>query len=372
MFRIKSLQSSAIAAVALLLAGSALAQEQFAGTSEQVNKKLVKIFGRGGGGKIKGLYDYCTGIVVSPDGYVLTVASYLLDQPEAMSIHLHDGRRIDNFANSPNIKIVGVEPVLDVALLKIDNVKDLPYYDISEAAKKPAAQPGDWVLAFSNQFHIATRDEPMSVQRGVVAAHSKLQGRRGIHEAPYTGEVYFVDAITNNPGAGGGALTNRKGELLGIIGKEVRNTLTDTWINYAVPVQAKVDVQLKDEKKTISLVEFVEKTIKEGKWNKVEVVVKGGPKGMHGIRLVQDVVERTPPYIDDVLPNSPAAKAGLKPDDLVVYINGEQVVSVKLFNEIMSKMGPGTRVTLEVRRGEKLKTVEMELQEATVRVAPKQ
>src|SRR5262245_55255900 len=249
MLRSKSLHYSAVAAIALLLAGSAIAQEQFSAKSEQVNKKLVKIFGQGGGGKIKGLYDYCTGIVVSPDGHVLTVASYLLDKPELLSIHLHDGRRIENFS-ATNIKIIGIEPVLDVALLKLENVKDLPYYDISAAAKKPAAQPGDWVLAFSNQFQIATRDEPMTVQRGVVAAHSKLQGRRGIHEAPYTGDAYFVDAITNNPGAGGGALTNRNGELLGIIGKEVRNTLTDTWINYAVPVQAKVDVQLKDEKKT--------------------------------------------------------------------------------------------------------------------------
>jgi serine protease Do len=290
----------------------------------------------------------------------------LLDQPEVLSVHLYDGRRIDNLGKDQRIKIVGVEPVLDVALLKIDNVDNLPYFDIAKESQRPLAQPGDWVLGFSNQFGIATRDEPMTVQRGAVMAYSKLSGRRGVFEAPYSGDVYVIDAITNNPGSGGGALVTRKGELLGIVGKELRNNLTDTWINYAVPVQAKIEVQLQDKKQTVSLAEFVAKTIKEGKWNKVEVVNKGGPKGLHGIKLVQDVVERTPPYIDDVQPNSPAAKAGLKPDDLVVYINGEQVISVKLFNEIMSKVGPGQKITVEVRRGDKLRTVEMELLEAKI------
>ncbi len=117
-------------------------------------------------------------------------------------------------------------------------VEDLPYFDVVEAAKRPPVEPGTGVLAFSNQFQIATRDEPMSVQRGVVASYSKLYGRLGIFEATYKGDVYVVDAITNNPGAAGGALTTRKGELLGLIGKELRNELTNTWINYAIPINA--------------------------------------------------------------------------------------------------------------------------------------
>jgi S1-C subfamily serine protease len=359
MSRIRSLLCSAVAGMALSLVGYAFAQDQFSTTADQVNKKMVKLFGSGG---FKGLASYGTGIIVSPEGHVLTVASTMLDT-QNLRAHLPDGRRFDN------LQVLGVEPTLDLAIVKIPGAKDLPYFDVGKAAQRTLAETGDWVLAFSNQFQIATRDEPMTVQKGVVSAISKLQGRRGIFEAPYTGDVYVIDAITNNPGAGGGALVTRKGELLGIIGKELRNTLTDTWINYAVPVQAKLEVQVAaDKKKTISVAEFVETTIREGKWQKLEVVIKGGPRGHHGIRLVQDVVERTPPYIDDVLPNSPAAKVGLKVDDLIVYVNGEQVVSVKLFTEIMNKMGPGTKVSVEVRRGDKLRTFELELKEPAAKV----
>jgi serine protease Do len=280
---------------------------------------------------------------------------------QGLRVHLHDGRRLDG------CKVLAIEPVLDLAIVKIplDEKESLPYYDLSEIAKKPLAQPGDFVLAFSNQFQIAMRNEPMTVQRGVVAAFSKLQARRGVHEAPYTGDIYVVDMISNNPGAAGGALTTRKGELLGIVGKELKNSLTDTWINYSIPIQAKVDVQVAEEKKeTLSLVKFVETVLDKGKWERVTVVkVTGAARSYHGIVLVPDVVDRTPPYVDTVASGSPAAQAGIRPDDLIVYINGEQVGHIKLFNEIISKYGPNSELAIEVRRGEKLQTVKMTLKE---------
>jgi serine protease Do len=352
MFRCSFLLVGAVATLLLPVAPLAADEVPFSKTTEFVNRRMVKLFGSGG---FKGLAPYGTGIVVSPDGYVLTVANHLLDTAD-LRVHLYDGRRYDK------VKVMVTEPVLDLALVKIDvGDEQLPYYDIAKAVKAPMGQTGDWILAFSNQFEIATRDEPLSVQRGVIAAYSKLHGRRGIFEAAYSGEVYVVDAITNNPGAAGGALTNRKGELLGIIGKELRNTLTDTWINYAVPVHAKVEVQLADKKETISVAEFVEKGIR-GQYKPLPVPKKGtGPQGVHGIVLVPDVIERTPAFVEEVRPDSPAAKAGIRPDDLIVYADGEQVTSVKLFNDIMSKAPPGTRVSLEIRRGDKLQTVELTL-----------
>jgi serine protease Do len=329
-------------AAGLLIAGLLAADTPHApslsAVAEQVNQKTVKLFGAGG---FRSLASYGTGILVSPEGHILTAASPLLETQD-LRVHLYDGRRVHH------AKVIVIEPELDAALVKIEKAEDLPYFDVAEAAKQPLAKPGDWVLGFSNLYQIATRDEPLSVQRGVVAAYTKLQGRRGIFDASYQGDVYIVDAITNNPGAAGGALTTRKGELLGIIGKELRNTLSDTWINYAVPIQA--------------LADFVEKA-KKGEYKPiVREKAAGGPGGYHGIVLVPDVVDRTPPFVEEVMPGSPAAKAGLRPDDLIVYIDGEKVISIKAFKEIVDKARPGTTFKLEVRRGDRLQTVDLKLE----------
>src|SRR5262249_48497731 len=311
-----------IGASTACLAPAARADQPFADIADQVNKKLVKLFGSGG---FRGLASYGSGMLVSPDGYILTVATHLIETQD-LRVHLYDGRRYQ-------AKVIVSEPELDVALLKLENVEDLPYFDIAQAGKRPLPQAGDWVLAFSNQFQIATRDEPMSVQRGVIASYSKLHGRRGIHEAVYQGDVYVIDAITNNPGAGGGVITTRRGELLGIIGRELRNSLTETWINYAVPVAAKVEIpEAGDSLRTVSIPEFVDQAM-GGKYKPIQrKEPREGPGGYHGIVLVPNVVDRTPPFIEDILPGSPAAKAGLRPDDLIVYVDGEQVISVKAFN----------------------------------------
>jgi len=336
----------------LALAAPAAAQAPFHDVSKQVNRKLVKVFGSGG---FRGLVAYGTGIVVSPDGYVLTAASHLLDTPD-LRVHLSDGRRCQ-------AKVVVIEPELDAALIKIEKVEDLPFFDVPAAAKAPRAKPGDWVLAFSNQFEIATRDEPMSVQRGVIAAYAKLPLQRGVFEAPYQGDVYVLDAITNNPGAAGGALTTRGGELLGVIGKELRNSLSNTWVNYAVPIAARVDVRQGEQVVSVSLPEFVEKGMR-GEYKPTSKEKKEeGQGGYTGIVFVPNVVERTPPYVEEVMADSPAAKAGVKVDDLVVYLDGEPVVSIAAFREMMLKTRPGAVVKLEVRRGDKLVPVELTLGE---------
>jgi serine protease Do len=313
---------------------------------------VVKIFGAGG---FRGVTAYCTGVLVSPDGDILTVYSPTLDS-ENIRVHLYDGTR-------HQAELVAADPRLDVALLRLkdrERFKDLPLDHFDLTRPPPEVKVGDWVLAFSNQFEIATRDEPVSVQRGVIAAITPFAGRRGVHEAPYKGTAYIVDAITNNPGAHGGALTTRKGELIGVIGKELKNTLTETWVNYAMRVK--------------DLAEFVAKA-RRGEYKPVpreDDKPREDKKAFHGVVLVPDVLDRTPPYVEEVVPGSPAAKAGLKPDDLVVFIRlprpdgtglEERVVtSCKVFRDTLAPLDPGTAVTLVVRRGTQLVSIELRLE----------
>src|SRR4051794_31246023 len=160
----------------------ARADDSFSAVAEEVNNKLVKLFGSGG---FKGLPSYGTGVAISKDGYILTINSHILDTRD-LRAHMADGTRY-------HCKVVAQEPELDVAVVKIDKDVELEhYFDVVAACQKPVLEPGTGILAFSNQFQIATRDEPMSVQRGVIAAYAKLYGRIGIFEATYRGNVYVI------------------------------------------------------------------------------------------------------------------------------------------------------------------------------------
>jgi serine protease Do len=355
--RISYLWCRLAAAAGMLLLGVTpiSAQESFTPTAEQVNKKMVKLFGAGG---IKGLPSYGTGTLVSPDGFILTVNNHILNTVD-LRVHLHDGRLY-------NAKVVAREPDLDVALLKIEQeVENLPHYDIAKAAAGPMAETGDWILCHSNQFQIATRSEPMSVQRGTIMALAQLRARRGVFDPPYNGEVYFIDTIASNPGAAGGIITNRKGDLLGIIGRELKSTLSDTWINYAVPIQAKVEITRDDgSKDKVDFARFVKEGM-EGKYKESSSKKreKDGRGGYHGIVLVPNAVSVTPPYVEEVLPGSPAAKAKMQPDDLIVYIDGELVPSIKAFRDILKQTNPGVTLQLEVQRGNQLKTIKLTVED---------
>jgi S1-C subfamily serine protease len=332
----------------------AAAQQPFTAVAEEVNQKVVKLFGAGG---FKGLPSYGSGILISPKGHILTCNNHILSTTD-LRVHLHDGRLY-------HAKVLFREPELDVAVCKIDEeIGALPFFDFAQAAQRPLAEIGDWLLAFSNCFQIATRNEPMTVQRSVVAAFAELRGRRGVFDAPFTGEVYFLDGIACNPGAAGGPITNRKGELLGVLGRELKSTQTDTWINYAIPIQAKADIQ-REEGKTVKvdMATFVKESI-EGKYRQSDPnKAKKDKGGYHGIILVANAVSATPPYVEEVIPGSPAAQAGLRPDDLIVYVDGELIPSIRLFRDMMKQAGPGQEVLLEIQRGSRLISARLKLRE---------
>lgn len=341
--------------VLALAASHGRAQEPLTEAAAAVNKKMVKLFGIGG---FKGLPSYGTGIAVSKQGHILTVNNHIILNSSGILVHLYDGRQYQ-------AKVLHREPELDVALLKIDEDVDLlHYFDFEKEAVRPMAENGDWIMALSNQFKIALRDEPMSLQRGAIATVADLQGRRGVFEAPFSGEVYFLDNITNNPGAAGGVITGLKGELLGIIGRELKDTRLDTWINYAVPIQATVEVTREEKgvkvNKKVSMADFVKEAIK-GTYITSVKKVREDKGGYHGIILIVNAVPSTPPYVEEVVAGSPAAKSGMRPDDLILYVQGESVPTIRVFREAMKQYAPGDEVSLQFQRGNRLESVKLKL-----------
>ena len=169
-------------------------------------------------------------------------------------------------------------------------------------------------MAFSNLFNVAMGDEPDSVQSGTVSVVTRLEGRRGVFETPYHGPIYVLDVATNNPGAAGGALVNYRGELGGLLGKELRNSLNNTWLSYAVPID-----QVRQSVEEIRTGKFI--SLKELPPEKRPAHPMDA--SLLGIVLVPDVLERTPAYVDQVRPGTAAARAGLQSDDLILMVGNE-------------------------------------------------
>ncbi len=189
-----------LAAITLCSAPSLAQAAKLADVIHDVQPKVVKIYGAGG---IRGLPAYQSGFLVSAEGHVLTAFSYVLDC-ETITVTLDDGRKFD-------AKLLGTDPRLDVAVLKIE-AADLPHFDLKQAA---TGAEGTRVLAFSNLFGVATGDESVSVLHGAVSAVTTLAARRGTYETPYHGPVYVLDAMTNNPGAAGGGADQCSGSAAG-------------------------------------------------------------------------------------------------------------------------------------------------------------
>jgi S1-C subfamily serine protease len=326
-----------ISMICAILLGGLFAEPLFSQnlqrTVRNAQPKMVKVYGAGG---IRGLEAYQSGFLISPEGHVLTAYSYVLDA-ETVTVTLDDGRKFES-------KLLGADPRLEVAVLKID-ATDLPHFDFKEAA---TGEEGTRVLAFSNLFGVATGDEPVSVLHGAISAVSSLEARRGTFESPYQGSVYVLDAMTNNPGAVGGALTNYRGQLLGMLGKELRNTRNNTWLNYAVPVR--------------ELLETVE-AIKAGnsRPNSAKLAAKRPDKPLRladlGIVLIPNVADRTPPFVDEIRPDSVASKVDIKPDDLVVLVNGQLVQNCSMVLAELGRLEHDTEVRLTLLRGQELRAV---------------
>lgn len=309
----------------------------FQQTIAKIQPKMVKINGSGG---FQGLEPYQSGFLISPDGLILTVWSYVLDN-DVVTVTLNDGQRFD-------AKLIGYDPSIEIAVLKIES-EGLPCFRLEESA---TAKMGDRILAFSNLYGVASGNESTSVQQGIISVKTTLSARRGAVNSVYQGPVYLVDAVTNNPGAAGGAITNRQGRLVGLIGKELRDQETTTWLNFAIDIQ--------------ELIPSVNDILSGKMILRVEPSKRRPTEpmtlGLIGIALVPDIVKRTPPYIDRVVSGSIARETGLLPDDLIIDINGQLTPSIRDVVELLASIDRDASIRMTVQRGNQFRGFEIRLQ----------
>jgi S1-C subfamily serine protease len=304
----------------------------------QWQAKLVKIYGAGGP---KGLESYQSGFLVSEAGHIVTSWSTVLDV-SSLRVVTHDGRKDE-------AEIVGMDPQTEIAVLKTKEPAP-DFFSLEATGVDPGTRVGSRVFGLSNLFGIAAGDEALSIQRGVIMAVAPLSATRGRMKTLYQGEVLILDVMTNNPGATGGAVVDADGRLLGMLGKELRDDQTNIWLNYAIPV----DVIATSVKRILE-----GKTATLARGGEIQPAARPHSLLGLGMLLIPDVLPKTPPFVDQILPGSIADRAGVVPNDLILLVNEQRIDSRKALESLLIGIDQADPLRLLVQRGQELVQLEV-------------
>ena len=256
-----------------------------------------------------------SGVIVSPEGYLLT-NHHVVEDATDIEVQLQDGR-------GTRATVVGSDAETDIAVLKID----LPNLPVMTLGDVRALQVGDAVLAIGNPFNVG-----QTVTAGIVSALDRTQA----------GGSQFQNFIQTdaaiNPGNSGGALVDAAGHLVGINTAIFSRTGGSLGIGFAVPVDTARQV--------------MEQLIKGGS-------VKRGWIGVEPRELSAELAEslalpvKSGVLITGVLQNGPAARGGVQPGDVLVKVGDKPVQATGDLFAAVAALQPGSSVPLTVQRGAK-------------------
>ncbi len=283
------------------------------------NAKMVKVYGASAG-QVEG---YATGILISDNGQVLTTQGVFLDGSQVRVVTA-DGQ-------AHQASIIRRDRQHQLALLKIQAATP----DFFKIEDTDVGEKGDWVVAIANAFKVADKEEPLSATLGVISLRTSIEAKLTQRDVAYKGDMVLIDQITSNPGSAGGAVVLPDGRLVGVIGKIINSSETNTRLNYAIPNSI--------------LAEFV-----QGKTTESEIESAEKKPVDLGITLFAHGGRNSPAYVDRVIRGGPAYQAKLKSDDLIISIAGEKIGNVREYTNVVDNLPIGQEVIVIVKRGTQL------------------
>ena len=267
-----------------------------------------------------------SGVIVSPNGYILT-ANHVVEDADVIKVSI-EGSKKEFTAH-----VIGKDKPSDVAVLKID-ATGLPAIILADSEQ---LQVGDIVLAIGDPFGVG-----QTVTSGIISA----LGRNGLGFGRYEDFIQTDAAI--NPGNSGGALVDAEGRLVGINTAIISPNNGDeggsVGIGFAVPVNLARHV--------------MERLIADGR-------VTRGYLGLSLDDLTPDLADefnlpgQSGALVDDVMPNTPAQRAGLKSGDVITSVNGKDIVDANTLTLIIAESSPGSTAKLNILRDGKPGTVDV-------------
>lgn len=285
--------------------------------------------GGNGGGQQQKFMALGSGVIIdAAKGYVVT-NNHVVDNASTIKVQLSDGRKFD-------AKVVGKDPRSDIALIQIQDPKNLTAIKLADS---DALRVGDYTVAIGNPFGLGE-----TVTSGIVSA----LGRSGLNAENYENFIQTDAAI--NRGNSGGALVNLNGELIGINTAILAPDGGNIGIGFAIPSNMVKNL-------TSQMVEFGQ--------------VKRGELGILGTELNSELAKamkvdaQRGAFVSQVMPNSSAAKAGIKAGDVITTLNGKPISSFAALRAEVGSMPVGSKVTLGLLRDGKPVSVNLELQQSS-------
>ncbi|HEV3422308.1 MAG TPA: Do family serine endopeptidase [Paraburkholderia sp.] len=253
-----------------------------------------------------------SGVIVSSEGYILT-NQHVVDGADQIEIALADGR-------TTTAKVIGVDPETDLAVLKV-NLTNLPTITLGRMEQ---TRVGDVVLAIGNPFGVG-----QTVTMGIVSA----LGRN--HLGINTFENFIQTDAAINPGNSGGALVDVNGNLLGINTAIYSRSGGSLGIGFAIPVSTARSV--------------LESIITTGS-------VTRGWIGVEPQDVTPEIAEsfgldqKSGAIVAGVLKNGPADRAGIKPGDILVSVDGQDITDTTRLLNLIAQIKPGTNAKIHLVR----------------------
>ncbi len=262
-----------------------------------------------------------SGVIVDPKGYILS-NNHVVQGADQVTVRLADKREFP-------AKIIGTDEKTDIAVLKIEGT-NLPFVAMGDSDKIAV---GQWVLAIGNPFGLN-----QTVTAGIISA----KGRANVGIVEYEDFIQTDAAV--NPGNSGGPLVNLHGEIIGINTAIASRTGGNLGIGFAVPINMARSV--------------MEQLIANGKvrrgWLGVRIQ-EITPELAKGLRLSQSQGA----LVTEVMKDSPAEKAGLRQDDVIVAFDGTSIYSPNQLRNLVAITAIGKKVRMEIARENRQITLEV-------------
>ncbi|MEF3696914.1 Do family serine endopeptidase [Desulfolutivibrio sp.] len=251
-----------------------------------------------------------SGFIISRDGYIVT-NNHVIDQADEVKVLLRD-------SDKPlTAKVIGRDPEMDLALIKIEGKNDLPYLEFGDSG---ALKVGEWVVAIGNPFGLQN-----TVTVGIVSAKGRIIGA-----GPFDNFIQTDASI--NPGNSGGPLLDLDGRVIGI---NTAIVASGQGIGFAIPSNMAKDIitQLRENK-----------SVKRG-WLGVTIqnIDENTAKAL-------DMKDTKGALLTSVIPGDPADKAGLKTGDVITAINGENIEDTNALLRKVAAIRPGEKAELTILR----------------------